>query len=154
MEMESVSISKTAARTVVGYATARSARTVSCSARGELRGVIACPGLWHAADWRGRAGQALEASESGMTHGTTADSLAADRRGPQKDSQVIKTKSASADCLWILVQCLGPTRARNFKESAAGTAPRSAALREGGLDIPAAHARCGSLQQRTPNPDV
>ena len=59
----------------------------------------------------GRAGQAFELGESGVADGTTANSLAADRRGPRQDDQVVKTKPLMRSCLRILDQRLGPTRA-------------------------------------------
>ena len=41
---------------------------------------------------RGRAGQAFELGEPGVADGTTANSLAADCRGPRQDDQTVKTK--------------------------------------------------------------
>jgi hypothetical protein len=75
--------------------------------------------MWHDQAWRGRAGQAFAFDESGWLAGTTANSLAADRRGPRQDSQANKTKLPTGNRLRILDQSLGPTRARNFKEPAA-----------------------------------
>ena len=49
----------------------------------------------------GRAGQAFELGESGVADGTTANSLAADRRGPRQDDQVVKTKPLMRSCLRI-----------------------------------------------------
>ena len=62
--------------------------------------------------WHGRLGQALELGEPGMVDGTTANSLAADHRGPRQDDQIVKTKPPSGDRLRILDQGLGSTRAR------------------------------------------
>ena len=48
--------------------------------------------------WRGRvwrkdaAGQSFEFGKSGPVEWTTANSLAADRRGPLQDDRVVKTK--------------------------------------------------------------
>ena len=70
---------------------------------------------------RGRAGQAFELGEPGVADGTTANSLAADCRGPRQDDQAVKTKPLTRDCLRILDQSLGPTSTL-FKEPAAGTA--------------------------------
>ena len=65
--------------------------------------------------WRGRAGQAFEIGEPGVAEGTTADSLAADRRGPLQDDQAVKSKLPSGNCSRILDQGLGPTRARSSR---------------------------------------
>jgi hypothetical protein len=62
--------------------------------------------------WRGRAGQAFELGEPSVVDGTTARSLAADRRGPPQDDQAAKTKPLVRGCLRILDQRLGPTRVR------------------------------------------
>jgi hypothetical protein len=48
----------------------------------------------------------------GVMDGATANSLAADRRGPRQGDQVVKTKLLTRSCLRILDQGLGPTRAR------------------------------------------
>jgi len=61
---------------------------------------------------RGRAGQAFLIREPGVVGRATADSLAADRRGPRQDDQVVKTKPGTRSCLRVLDQGLGPTRAR------------------------------------------
>ena len=61
---------------------------------------------------RGRAGQAVELGEPGVVDGATANSLAADRRGPRQDDQAVKTKPLARSRLRILDQGLGPTRAR------------------------------------------
>ena len=61
--------------------------------------------------WRGRAGQAFELGEPGVAGGTTANSLAADCRGPRQDDQAVKTKPLTRSCLRVLDQSLGPTRA-------------------------------------------
>jgi hypothetical protein len=69
--------------------------------------------MWRDVAWRGRAGQALELGEPGVADGTTANSLAASYRGPRQDGQVAKTKFLARNCLRILDQGLGPTRARS-----------------------------------------
>jgi hypothetical protein len=76
------------------------------NARSEVGGKI-----WHDEAWRGRAGQAFELGEPGVVDGTTAYSLAASDRGPRQDGQVAKTKFLARNCLRILDQGLGPTRA-------------------------------------------
>ncbi|HMF38217.1 MAG TPA: hypothetical protein VKF17_16345 [Isosphaeraceae bacterium] len=68
--------------------------------------------MWRGEAWRGRTGQAFELGEPGVAEGTTANSLAADRRGPRQGDQVAKTKLLARSCLRILDQSLGSTRAR------------------------------------------
>jgi len=68
--------------------------------------------MWRGQTWRGRAGQAFELGEPGVVDRTTANSLAADRRGSLQDDQIVKTKLPAGNCLRILDQGLGPTRAR------------------------------------------
>ena len=70
---------------------------------------------------RGRAGQAFELGEPGVADGTTANSLAADCRGPRQDDQAVKTKPLTRSCSRILDQSLGPTSPL-FKEPTARTA--------------------------------
>jgi hypothetical protein len=60
--------------------------------------------LWSDQAGRGRAGQAFEAGEPGMVDGTTANSIAADRRGPRQDDQIVKIKPPAGNCLRILDQ--------------------------------------------------
>ena len=67
---------------------------------------------------RGRAGQAFELGEPGVADGTTANSLAADCRGPRQDDQAVKTKPLTRSRLRILDQGLGPTSPL-FKEPTA-----------------------------------
>jgi hypothetical protein len=72
-ELESVSINKTAAPSVGGQGAMRSARTrptlgTRPNARSDARIT-----MWHAAVWRGRAGQVLELGELGVADGTTAN---------------------------------------------------------------------------------
>jgi hypothetical protein len=45
--------------------------------------------MWRGDAWGGRAGQAFELCEPGVVAGTTADSLAADRRGPPQGDQAV-----------------------------------------------------------------
>ena len=90
----------------------RSARTPAqlgtlLSARSDVGGK-----MWRDEAGRGRAGQAFELGEPGVVDGTTAYSLAASYRGPRQDGQVAKTKFLARNCLRILDQGLGPTRAR------------------------------------------
>src|SRR6266542_1363448 len=107
--------------------------------------------MWCDEAWRGRAGQAFELGELGVVDGTTANSLAASYRGPRQDGQVAKTKFLARNCLRILDQSLGPTRAHSRTnrplEKARHDWPGSL---KGGLDIPATHARCSSLRVERP----
>ena len=74
--------------------------------------------MWRGDAWRGRTGQAFELCEPGVVVGTTANSLAADCRGPRQDDQAVKTKPLTRSCSRILDQSLGPTSPL-FKEPAA-----------------------------------
>jgi hypothetical protein len=65
--------------------------------------------MWRGEALRGRAGQAFQLGEPGVADGTTANSLAADCRGPRQDDQTVKTKPLTRSRLWILDQGLGPT---------------------------------------------
>ena len=65
------------------------------------------PGCGVAEAWRGRAGQAFELGEPGVVDGTTANSLAADRRGPRQDDQAAKTKLLAGSCLRIWTRAWG-----------------------------------------------
>ena len=106
--------------------------------------------MWRDKAWRGRAGQAFEFGETGVVDWATANSLAADRRGPPQDDQAVKTKllTGAACGFWI--------RAWGQREPAfqgTGRLSRSAQWLgglKGGLDIPATHAECGSLQRKHP----
>ena len=51
-----------------------------------------------------------------MADGTTANPLAADRRGPRQGDQAAKTKLLARNCLRMLDQSLGPTRARDSRD--------------------------------------
>ena len=91
----------------------RSARTAAqlgtrLSARSGVGGK-----MWRGRARRGRAGQAFELGEPGVADGTTANSLAASYRRPRQDGQVAKTMFLARNCLRILDQGLGPTRARS-----------------------------------------
>ena len=70
-------------------------------------------GMWRDEAWRGRAGQAFKLGEPGVVDGTTANPFAASYRGPRQDDQVAKTKFLARNCLRILDQRRGPTRARS-----------------------------------------
>jgi len=110
-EMESFSIRKTAAREAAVQDKMGSARTLTSLGTRSIARSGAGLKIWHAAAWRGRAGQALELGEPGVLAGTTANSLAADRREPRQDDQLVKTNPGAPGCLRILGQSLGPTRA-------------------------------------------
>jgi hypothetical protein len=71
--------------------------------------------MWRGATWRGRARQAFGFGEPGVMDKATANSLAADRRGPTQDDQAVKAKLLTGSCLRILDQGLGPTRARSSR---------------------------------------
>jgi hypothetical protein len=75
--------------------------------------------MWHDRTRRVRAGQAFELGERGVMDRATANSLAADRRGPPQDDQAVKAKPLTGSCLRILDQSLGAIASPHFKESAA-----------------------------------
>ena len=106
--------------------------------------------MWRGEAWRGRAGQAFELGEPGVADGTTANSLAADRRGPRQDDQVAKTKLLRRELLADSGPEPGANASPLFKEPAAWNSPaRWPGWLKGGLDIPATHAECGSLHGNT-----
>jgi hypothetical protein len=83
-----------------------------CSARNDVRGVTqgaGCVVTEHSADGPARRSSSVS---RGVVDGATANSLAADRRGPLQDDQAVKTKLLIGSCSRILDQGLGPTRAR------------------------------------------
>lgn len=102
--------------------------------------------------WRGRAGQAFLIHEPSVVGRATADSLAADRRGPRQGGQVVKTKPRIRSCLRVLDQGLGPSRAR----TASNRPPEPTARHEcrpgfkGGLDIPDTDAEGCSFRRGHP----
>ena len=64
-------------------------------------------------------GQAFALGELSVADGTTANSLAADHRGPRQDDQAAETKLLAGSCSRTLDQGLGPTRARCVEKPAA-----------------------------------
>ena len=111
--------------------------------------------MWRDEARRGRAGQAFKLGEPGVVDGTTADSLAASYRGPRQDGQVAKTKFLARNCLRILDQGLGPTRAHSRTNRPLEKSPaRWPGLLKGGLDFPSTHARLQLTSHQTPVPDV
>jgi hypothetical protein len=78
--------------------------------------------------------------EPGVMRETTANSLAADRRGPRQDDQTVKTKLPAGNRLRILNLSLGPTRARCLRNRPLAQPGTYQRLRKGGLDIPATPA--------------
>jgi len=108
--------------------------------------------MWRGRTWHGRAGQAFKLCEPGVVNGTTANSLFASYRGPRQDDQVVKTKFLARNCLRILDQGLGPTRAPSRLNRPLEDRSRhdGRARFKGGLDIPSTHARCNSLRMEHP----
>ena len=108
MEMRNAWVGKPAHTSTILGTRSKARRSVGLTmCRGEAR--------------RGRAGQAFELGEPGVADGTTANSLAADCRGPRQDDQAVKTKPLTRSCSRILDQSLGPTSPL-FKEPTARTA--------------------------------
>jgi hypothetical protein len=85
------------------------------SARCKMRGVrtdSGCSVTKYGADGPGRRSSSVS---RGVMDEATANSLAADRRGPRQDDQAVKTKLLTGSCLRILDQGLGSTRARSSR---------------------------------------
>jgi hypothetical protein len=106
--------------------------------------------MWRDRARCGRAGQEFEFGETGRGGRDHRRFLATDRRGPLQDDQAVKTKllQGAAGGFWI--------RAWGQREPALqGTGRLNHSAQglgwlKGGLDIPAAHAECGSLQREHP----
>ena len=110
--------------------------------------------MWRDKAWRGRAGQAFELGEPGVVDGATANSLAADRRGPRQDDQAVKTKLLTGSCLRILDQGLGPTRARSSRNRPLEPLCTMARLAQGWAGHPCHTRRMRLTSNGTPAPDV
>jgi hypothetical protein len=110
--------------------------------------------MWHAAVWRGRAGQVLELGEPGVADGTTANSLATDRCGPPQDGQAGRSKLLARSCLRILVQDLGPSRARCSRNRPLAQLRTWQGARKGVLDIPGRWHPMPLTSRQTPDSDV
>jgi hypothetical protein len=86
-----------------------------------------------------------------VADGTTANSFFASYRGLRQVDQVVKTKFLVRNCLRILDQCLGPTRAPSRTNRPLEKSPaRWPDSLKGGLDFPSSHARCSSLRVERP----
>ncbi len=109
------------------------------STRGEARSTTGSR-IWRAAARRGRAGQAFKLDGLGVADETTADSPAADRRGPQQDGQAGKSKLPARSCLRILVQSLRANASPLFKEPATCIAPPPGSAAQGWAGHPG-HSR-------------
>lgn len=112
------------------------------------------PKMWRDRTRRGRARQAFERGELSAAVGTTADSLAADRRRPQQDGQAAETKLPAENRSRTLDQGLGPTRARISGTGRLNGPARWPGSFKGGLDIPANSGSIALTAKQTPAPDV
>jgi len=92
--------------------------------------------MWRSEARRGRAGQAFEFGEPGLTDGATANSLAAGRHGPRQVGQIVKTKPLRRSCLRILDQSLEPREPALQATGRWNSPVRSPGLLKGGLDDP------------------
>ena len=101
----------------------------------------------HGADGPARRSSSVS---RGVVDGATANSLAADRRGPRQDDQAVKTKLLTGSCSRILDQGLGSTRARASRNRPLEPLCTRLGWLKGGLDIPAPCAEPGSLQREHP----
>jgi hypothetical protein len=75
--------------------------------------------MWRDRTWRGRAGQAFEVDGPGVADGATANSLAADRRGPLQDDQAVKDEAPQWELLPDSGSGPGANASLLFKEPAA-----------------------------------
>ncbi len=105
---------------------------------------------------RGTDGPARRSSSMsrGAMDGATANSLAADRRGPPQDDQAVKTKLLRGSCLRILDQGLGPTRARSSRNRPLEPLCPRARLAQGWAGHPCHTRRMPLTSTGTPAPDV
>jgi hypothetical protein len=110
--MDSISISKTAARLVAGRGGVRSARTPTSLGTLRIARSQMEPGIWCGEAGHGRAGQAFELAESGVVDRATANSSLRTATGHKQDDQIVKTKPPAGSCSRVLDQSLGSTRAR------------------------------------------
>jgi hypothetical protein len=106
--------------------------------------------MWRNRAWRGRARQGLELGEPRRGGRGHHRFLAADRRWPRQDDQVVKTKLLAGSCLRFLDQGLGPPRARSSRNRPLESLCTWRSALKGGLDIPATHVGCNSLQREHP----
>ena len=113
---------------VGGYRAMRSCALQRRSARDKMRASAVGIMMWHAAVWRGRAGQVLEIGEFGVADGATATALAADHRGPQQDGKV---EAPHAELPADSGPGPGAIASLLFEEPAACTAPHMARLAQG-----------------------
>jgi hypothetical protein len=112
-------------------------------------------GMWRDTARRGRAGQVFKLGEPGVMDGTTTNSLATSYRVPRQDDQIAETKFLARNCLRILDQGLGPTRARSRTNRPLEKKPGTmAGLAQGWAGHPF-HSRPIQLtSHRTPTPDA
>ena len=90
-------------------------------------------------------------SRGGLDH---RQFLAADRRGPRQDDQVVKTKHPAGNCLRILDQSLGSTRARSSRSWALERPGKMAAPAQGWAGHPRHPTPKATHLRRTPAPDA
>jgi len=136
---------------VVGRGSSRSAHAATpLGTRSKARSEVGL-NLCRDVAWRGRAGQAFLLREPSVGDGTTANSLAADRRGPRQGGQVVKTKPLARSCLRVLDQSLGPTRARASRNRPLEqkSPARSPGWLKGGLDFPSVHVHAAHFAGNT-----
>jgi hypothetical protein len=110
--------------------------------------------MWRGQARRGRAGQAFELGEPSVLDRTTANSLAARYHEPQQDSQATKAKLLARNCLRILDQGLGPTRARLRTNQPLELPSTMAGLAQGWAGHPFQSRRIPLTSHQTPDPDV
>jgi hypothetical protein len=124
------------------------------SARHEERGVFSGRGCGVAKP--GADGPARRSSlvAPDVTGKTTANPLAADRRGPRQDDQAGKTKLPARSCSRSLDQGLGSTRARCSRDRPLERPSTKAGLAQGWAGLPGHSRLTERTSQGTPAPDV
>ena len=103
---------------------------------------------------RGRAEKAFEIGQTGRDDRDHRRFLAADRRGPPQDDQTVKTKPFTRNCLRILDQGLGPTRARSSRNRPLERLGTMARLAQGWAGHAGHTRRMGLTSKGTPALDV
>jgi hypothetical protein len=101
---------------------------------------------------QGADGPARRLSSAGrdVLDRATANSLAADHRGPQQDGQAVKTKLFTGSCLRGLDQGLGSTRARCSRNRPLEPLCTMARLAQGWAGHPCSMRRLRLTSTRTP----
>jgi hypothetical protein len=120
------------------------------SARNEPRGASSdpvCGVAKHGTDGPGRRSGSVSRC---MVDRATANSLAADRRGPRQDDQAVKSKLLTGSRWRILDRGLGPTRVCCSRNRPLEPLCTLARLAQGWAGLPGTHAERDSLPREHP----